>query len=49
MGFIGSVVKIGAAVAVVEIARRELSKPENQRKVRELVDKVQTKVRNVTQ
>ncbi len=48
MGFIGKVVKVGVAVAVVEVARRELSKPENQKKVRELVGKVQTTLRNAT-
>lgn len=48
MGALSSVVKIGAVVAVAEVVRREMRKPENQEKVRVLVGRVQDKVRDVT-
>jgi len=48
MGFISGVVQLGVVVAVAGVVRREMQKPENQQKVRELVDKVQTRVRSTT-
>lgn len=40
MGFLGKAMKAGVAAKAIEIARREASKPENQRKAKELVRKL---------
>jgi len=48
MGFIKGILKIGAVVAVTEVVRRELSKPENQQKVRQLSDRAKEKFREYT-
>lgn len=40
MGFLGKAMKSGIAIKAVNIARREMAKPENQRKAKELVSKV---------
>lgn len=40
MGFLGKAIKSGIAVKAAQIAKREMSKPENQRKAKELLGKV---------
>lgn len=40
MGILKSALKTGIAVKAVDLARREAAKPENQRKIRELGDRV---------
>lgn len=40
MGLIKGALKAGIVVKVVDVVRREAAKPENQRKVRELVGRV---------
>ncbi|MGI8723249.1 MAG: hypothetical protein ACR2JG_13600 [Geodermatophilaceae bacterium] len=39
MGMIKSALKTGVAVKIVDVVRREAAKPENQRKIRELIDR----------
>ena len=45
MSFIRGLVKSAVAVKIAQIAQRELSKPENQRKIKEGLRKVQDKTR----
>ncbi len=45
MSFIRGLVKSAVAVKIAQIAQRELSKPENQRKIKEGLRKVQDKAR----
>lgn len=40
MGFLGKAIKSGIALKAMRIAQREMSKPENQRKAKELLGKV---------
>ncbi|MFC8190390.1 hypothetical protein ACFUMH_01870 [Cellulomonas sp. NPDC057328] len=40
MGFLGKAIKSGIAVKAANIARREMAKPENQRKAKELLGRV---------
>lgn len=40
MSFLGKAMKSGLALKAAKIAQRELSKPENQRKVRELAQRI---------
>jgi|EndMetStandDraft_3_1072993.scaffolds.fasta_scaffold2678891_1 hypothetical protein len=40
MGFLGKAMKSGIALQAVRIAQREMAKPENQRRAKELVRKV---------
>lgn len=42
MGLIKSALKAGIVVKVVDLVRREASKPENQAKIREFVNKAKT-------
>ncbi len=44
MGMLKSALKAGVAVKLVEVARREAAKPENQRKAKELVARVRREV-----
>ena len=46
MGFFKGALKLGAVAAAVKVARRELAKPENQQKLRELGKKAQQKLRS---
>ena len=41
MGMLSKVLKSGVAIKAIQVAKREASKPENQRKARELVAKLQ--------
>jgi hypothetical protein len=43
MGFVKTLVKGAVVATVVRVAQRELSKPENQRKIKEAFQKVQQK------
>ena len=43
MGLLKSVIKTGIALKAVEIARREASKPENQRKAKEFFEQVRAR------
>ena len=45
MGFLRNALKSGVALKAVDIARREASKPENQRKAREFADKLRNRKR----
>ena len=45
MSFIRGLVKSAVAVKIAQVAQRELSKPENQRKIKEGLRKVQDKTR----
>ncbi|MGI8532409.1 MAG: hypothetical protein ACR2KN_05340 [Geodermatophilaceae bacterium] len=45
MGIIKSALKTGIAVKAVDLARREMRKPENQRKVRALMARAQQEFR----
>ncbi len=45
MSFIRGLVKSAVAVKIAQIAQRELSKPENQRRIKEGLRKVQEKTR----
>jgi hypothetical protein len=45
MSIFKSAIRAGIAVKVAQIAKRELSKPENQRKIKEAVRKVQGSLR----
>jgi hypothetical protein len=45
VGFLRSALKSGLAVKAAQVVMREASKPENQRKARELVQKLQEKRR----
>lgn len=45
MGIIKSALKTGIAVKAVDLARREMRKPENQRKARELLARAQQEFR----
>lgn len=40
MGFLGKALKSGIALKALKVAQREMSKPQNQQKARELVQKV---------
>jgi hypothetical protein len=40
MGFLGKALKSGIALKAARIAQREMAKPENQRKAKELLHKV---------
>ncbi|WP_196250718.1 hypothetical protein [Cellulomonas sp. JZ18] len=40
MGFLGKAMKSGLALKAAQIAKREMAKPENQRKAKELLSKV---------
>ena len=46
MGFVKTLVKGAVVAKLAQIAQRELSKPENQRKIREAFQKVQQKRAN---
>jgi hypothetical protein len=46
MGFVKTLVKGAVVAKLAQIAQRELSKPENQRKIREAFQKVQEKRAN---
>lgn len=39
-GIIGKIIKTGIVIKVVQVAQRELSKPENQRKIKQGLGKV---------
>ena len=41
MGFVKTLVKGAVVAKLVQVAQRELSKPENQRKAKEMFQKVQ--------
>ncbi|GLB63224.1 hypothetical protein NCCP2495_11020 [Dietzia sp. NCCP-2495] len=45
MGFLSKAIKSGIAVKAVEVAKREAAKPENQRKAKELFQKVSNSAR----
>ena len=45
MSIVRGLVKSAVAVKIAQVAQRELSKPENQRKIKEGLQKVQEKVR----
>ncbi len=45
MSIIKGAIKAGIAIKVFQIAKRELSKPENQRKINDAVRKVQASLR----
>ncbi len=45
MGIIKSALKTGIAVKAVDLARREMRKPENQRKAKELMARAQREFR----
>jgi hypothetical protein len=40
MGFLGKALRSGVALQAVRIAQREMAKPENQRRAKELLHKV---------
>lgn len=40
MGFLGKAMKSGVALQAMRIAQREMAKPENQRRAKELLHKV---------
>ena len=44
MGLLKGALKTGIAMKAIEIARREVSKPENQRKAKELLARVGNRV-----
>ena len=46
MSILKSALRAGIAIKVVQIAQRELSKPENQRKISEAARKLQSSLRN---
>lgn len=45
MGFLGKALKSGIALKAIEVAKREASKPENQRKAREMAEKLRNRRR----
>lgn len=45
MSIIKKAIRAGIAIKVAQVAQRELSKPENQRKISEAVRKVQSRLR----
>jgi hypothetical protein len=45
MSFIKTAIRAGIAIKVAQVAKRELSKPENQRKISEAVRKLQGTMR----
>ena len=45
MSFIRGLVKSAVVVKIAQVAQREISKPENQRKIKEGLRKVQEKTR----
>jgi hypothetical protein len=45
MGFVKGIIKTVVAAKLLQIAQREMSKPENQRKVKEMFNKVQQRRR----
>jgi hypothetical protein len=40
MGFVKGIIKTAVVAKLLQVAQRELSKPENQRKAKEMVNKV---------
>ena len=40
MGFVKGIVKTAVVAKLLQVAQRELSKPENQRKAKEMLNKV---------
>jgi hypothetical protein len=46
MGMLDKAFKSGAAIKAIQVVKREASKPENQRKARELVTKLRHKRRS---
>jgi hypothetical protein len=46
MSMIRSIVKTAVAAKVIQVAQRELSKPENQRKIKDGLSKLSKSVRN---
>ena len=47
MGLLKGLVKGAIVMKVAQVAQRELSKPENQRKIKDTVQRVQQKVQKV--
>lgn len=45
MGFLGKAMKSGIAIKAAQVAKREASKPENQRKAKELLGKIKRRGR----
>jgi hypothetical protein len=45
MGFVKGVIKTAVIAKLLQIAQREMSKPENQQKAKEMVNKVQQRRR----
>ena len=45
MGIIKGAIKAGVIAKLVQVAQRELSKPENQRKAKEMLNKIQQRRR----
>lgn len=45
MGFLRSALRSGIALKAVQVAKREASKPENQRKAREFAEKLRNRRR----
>ena len=45
MSMIRGLIKSAVAIKVAQVAQRELSKPENQRKIKEGISKVQQRVK----
>lgn len=45
MGFLGKAIKSGIALKAVDVVRREAAKPENQRRAKELLQKVSNSAR----
>jgi len=45
MSFIRSALKTGVMIKVIQVAKRELNKPENQRKIKEGLGKLQKATR----
>jgi hypothetical protein len=45
MSILRSAIRAGIAIKVAQVAKRELSKPENQRKISEAVRKLQSTLR----
>lgn len=45
MSIIGRAVRAGVVVKLAQVARRELSKPENQQKIKDAVRQLQTSLR----
>lgn len=45
MGFLSKAIKSGIALKAVDVVRREVAKPENQRKAKELLQKARNSAR----